>query len=57
MKYYYEAEIITTKNKTTRLCGWFEGGTMDAIKEIEQNLERGSKVRSIERFMAKGVKK
>ena len=56
IKLYYRAEIVTHENKTKTVEGWYTAGILNAAGEIEKELQRGHKLRSIECFAAKGSK-
>lgn len=55
MKMFYRAEITTPENKTKTVEGWYGAGILNAAREIEENLGRGYKLRSIEYIASKGT--
>ena len=55
-KRYYTVEIRTPQNKTEKIEGWYSPKMLEAINEIEQQLKKGCRLRSIERHVGKGKK-
>ena len=56
MKRYYTAEVRTPQDKIETIEGWYDKRMMTAIDEIEKELKRGYRLRSIQRFAEKGTK-
>ena len=56
MKRFYEYEIRTPQNKIENAEGWYDSKMLIAISEIEQQLKRGYRLRSIRRVDSKGRK-
>lgn len=56
MKRFYEYETRTAKQKIEKRSGWYDAKMLTAITEIESKLERGCRLRSIERDDSKGRK-
>lgn len=55
-KRYYTAEVRTPQNKIETVEGWYDERMTTAIGEIEKEMRRGCRLKSIERMSAKGRK-